>query len=306
MNYETFKETVKRTIEQKLGLTYKVSIHQAMKTNTVLDGLTILKEDENISPSIYLNSYYSQMIAGRAIQDIVDEIFDIYLKSRNTLSFKPEDFMDFELVKGKIIYKLINTDKNTELLKDIPSLQFHDLSIVFYYLVEMNDREIGSILIHNNHMEIWNTDVIELKRLADINTPSLLPYSLKSMNSVMEEILTQEFELSESDHGLFNDVISNPHNEAESMYVLTNTKGINGAAVLFYSQVLEQFSKSHGSFFILPSSIHEVLLVPVNSGVSKENLTDMVIDVNRTQLAPEEILSDNVYFFDADTHLISM
>ncbi len=306
MNYEEFKETVKRTIEQKLGLTYKVSIHQALKTNTVLDGLTILKQDENISPSIYLNSYYSQMTAGRAIQDIVDEIFDIYLKSRNTLSFKPEDFMYFDLVKDKIIYKLINTDKNFRLLKEVPHLQFHDLSIVFYYIVEISDSEIGNILINNNQMNIWNTDVVKLKNLADINTPRLLPYSLKSMNSVMEEILTQEFELSESDHGLFNDVISNPHDEAESMYVLTNTKGINGASVLFYSKILEQFSKGHGSFFILPSSIHEVLLVPANSGVSKENLIDMVIDVNRTQLAPEEILSDNVYFFDADTHLISM
>lgn len=302
MNYETFKETVKRTIEQKVGSAYKVSIHQTMKTNTVLDGLTILKQDENITPSIYLNNYYSQHIAGRAFEDIANEIVGIYLRNKNALSFKPEAFMNFELVKDKIIYKLINTDKNTELLKDIPNLQFHDLSIVFYYLVEMNDREIGSILIHNNHMEIWNTDVVKLKSLADINTPRLLPCSLKTMSEVLKDIMSQETNI--PDDFEFEDLL--PCSSDSMMYVLTNTKGINGAAALLYPDILNDFSKIHGSFFILPSSLHEVLLVYGKHGATKENLIEMVKDVNHTNVAAEDFLSDNVYYFDAETELISM
>jgi len=203
-------------------------------------------------------------------------------------------FLEYVNVKNNIVYKLINTERNRELLEDIPYIEFLDLSIVFQYLISKKESHLETLLIHNVHTKLWGVTVEELYRAAEENTQKLLPHELRNMADVMEEIMKEE-DAEEFNHG---DCMA----ELEStkpLYVLTNKKGIDGAVSMIYPGLLKDFADRIGSgFYIIPSSVHEVLLLPSENTEDRENLKDMVKEINDTQMEAEEILSYSMYWFD--------
>ncbi len=86
------------------------------------------------------------------------------------------------------------------------------------------------------------------------------------------------------------------------MFVATNTRKLNGAGVMFYNGLLRSFAQKIGkSFYILPSSVHELIFVPDNGGLDAGYLGMMVREINGTEVLPNEVLSDHVYRYDIDT-----
>lgn len=203
-------------------------------------------------------------------------------------------FLEYVNVKNNIVYKLIHTERNRELLEDIPYIEFLDLSIVFQCLISKKESHLETLLIHNVHTKLWGVTVEELYRAAEENTQKLLPHELRNMADVMEEIMKEE-DAEEFNHG---DCMA----ELEStkpLYVLTNKKGIDGAVSMIYPGLLKDFADRIGSgFYIIPSSVHEVLLLPSENTEDRENLKDMVKEINDTQMEAEEILSYSMYWFD--------
>lgn len=203
-------------------------------------------------------------------------------------------FLEYANVKNNIVYKLIYTERNRELLEDIPYIEFLDLSIVFQCLISKKESHLETLLIHNVHTKLWGVTVEELYRAAEENTQKLLPHELRNMADVMEEIMKEE-DAEEFNHG---DCMA----ELEStkpLYVLTNKKGIDGAVSMIYPGLLKDFADRIGSgFYIIPSSVHEVLLLPSENTEDRENLKDMVKEINDTQMEAEEILSYSMYWFD--------
>jgi hypothetical protein len=89
--------------------------------------------------------------------------------------------------------------------------------------------------------------------------------------------------------------------EVGGMYVLTNASGSLGAAALFYPDVKEKAAELlGGDYYILPSSVHEVILVPDSADIKAADLCDMVKQANRTVVDEKDILSDNVYHYSKD------
>lgn len=83
------------------------------------------------------------------------------------------------------------------------------------------------------------------------------------------------------------------------MTVVTNERTVNGASALFYPGMLDQIGQSmKGDYFILPSSINEVIVVPDDGSLGPRELKEMVNEINHTQVAPEERLTDEVYHYD--------
>lgn len=203
-------------------------------------------------------------------------------------------FLNYEAVKSNIVYKLINTERNKELLEDIPYIEFLDLSIVFQYLISKKESHLETLLIHNVHIKLWGVTVEELYRAAEENTQKLLPRELRNMADVMDEILeaegTEEF---------FNGDCTAETESNKLMYVLSNQKGIEGAVCIMYPRLLKNFADKIGSsFYIIPSSIHEVLLLPSENPEDREKLKAMVREINDTQMEAGEILSYSLYWFD--------
>lgn len=205
-------------------------------------------------------------------------------------------FLEYANVKNNIVYKLIHTERNRELLEDIPYIKFLDLSIVFQCLFSQKESHLETLLIHNVHTKLWGVTVEELYRAAEENTQKILPYELRNMTDVMDEILeaegTEEFKQ--------EDCMAEPESN-KLMYVLSNQKIIEGAVSMIYPGLLKDFSDRMGSsFYIIPSSVHEVLLLPAENPEDRENLKDMVKEINDTQMEAEEILSYSLYWFDKD------
>lgn len=324
MTYDEFVCCVRDGMAEILGNNVNVKIHKVLKNNDIeLDALTILNQSSNVSPTIYLNSYYEELQDGMEIGEIINEIYQLYEEHSNKLHFDVDIFKDFEKIRGRIAYKLINTKSNMKLLTDIPSVPFLDLSIVFYCLLDNDYLGSATALIHNIHKDMWNISTEELYEIAKQNTPKILQYELKNMNELIREILVDDLQKTiyerddrydencnmpgpeEVADGLLKDISS--AREQISMYVLTNKQRTNGAACILYENVMEEFAWSVGEdLFVLPSSVHEVILVPAVRGINEEELTQMVREVNSEELDEIDILSDHVYFYSKVRNEITM
>lgn len=281
MNYEQFMMSMIQCIEKRVEEDETVERQEVLKNNGVIaKGISIRKMGEKIAPVIYLQEFYERFLEGATIEELAEEV----MEQSRAVQFVPEwdyeEILDFEKVKSKIVYRLINAKQNEELLKDVPNLPIYDLSIVFYLLI--SEGEVGrcSILIKNSHLDYWKIPISILYECAKHNTPRLFPYVLLPMETYARKYA--------------GGVVA-----PSPLQVLSNSKGMNGAAVLLYDRMLERiFLTLGGKYFLIPSSIHEFLVVPWEPFLSVENIKEMVHEVNENHVARDEILSDNVYYFD--------
>lgn len=288
MNFKEFTNMIIEELEKRMD-NISVSLQKVDKINGVkLHGL-IFKSEVNISPTIYIDEYFRQYSEfGKSIDLIIEEVVGLYLKNRVTESIDITFFTDIEKVKSRIIFTLVNYNENKELLKKVPHVKYLDLAIIFKCLVSNEEDASATILIHYNHLSFWNIEINELYELAMQNTPNLLEYRLENMTQVLCDIFDEEF--------------PNEIDMRFPMYVLSNRTKINGASCILYNDLLSTIAERYQTdFYILPSSIHEVILLPVTESRDMEELSEMTKEVNATQLSKEEILSDHAYYYSRET-----
>ncbi|MEY8522378.1 hypothetical protein D7X98_11190 [bacterium 1XD8-76] len=316
MNYSQFIIKMKENLQEKLGMQVKVETIDVPKNNgIVLQGITIRRPGERIVPTIYLESFYEDYLEGRDLEDILEDFIEIY-EEQETECFPDFDFyQDYEKVKKKLAVKLINKKKNKKMLAEMPYMDYLDMAIVFYCFVERGVPGTAAILVKNAHMEKWGVSLEKLYEDALSNAESILPGRIRTMEELLSKLLLEEdvpkWEWPGKEQGDFPKLEGFAEENAEPggtpLLVLTNEKRYLGASCILYRGLLEKFAKSlGGNFYILPSSVHEVILLPENRIKSAENLLQVVMDVNRMQLAPEEVLSDTVYYYDRETGKISI
>lgn len=215
----------------------------------------------------------------------------------NTSQWDLSSFNDLDSSKDRIIFRLINRYQNQNLLEETPHIDFLDLAIVFLYLIETHDSVSATILIKNNHSKIWKTDCSSLMSIASNNTPRLLPWSVSNLKDML---LSMEY--------TDDDLIPEAKDISCPMYILTNSARLHGAGCILYPDVTEELWKRFGcDYYIIPSSIHELLLIPCydSNTFAAQELNNMIKTVNQTQLDPGEILSDHAYIYKHSMHMIS-
>lgn len=327
MSFNKFIEEIKHMIKEYLGEKVKVDQKTVLKNNGVrLTGIVIMEGKENCIPNIYLNNYYDQFKEGRCLRDIVYEIATYYEQHKISQHVNIDVFSNFDQVKDGICFRLVNFEKNQELLKQIPHIPYLDLAIVFYCVICNEYIGNGSILIRNEHLERWkvNTDIIQ--KLAFNNTQNLFKGEITPMEDVICAMIKRrmigEIENSikaqlDSDikvteemvEPIVREMVHDIYSETKGpkMYVVSNSERNFGAAAILYQSFLEDFAnKTMSDYYILPSSIHEVILIPVENEENEvERLKNMVCEVNNTELSIEEILSDSIYLFKRSVGLIT-
>lgn len=283
-----FAEEVKERLERRKP-DVKVEIVKSLKNNSVtLVGIAISKERENIVPAIYLESYYKEYLNGKPMGCIVQELIYIYENHKVEIPVSEDEIVGFEKVKHNIYYKLVNFEKNRERLKSLPYIPYQDLAVIFCILVSREEEAMASIPVNKELMKQWGMDSAEkLFEIASVNTQELFAPSIQKMGSLIKE-MDDSFVYEETDeNGL-------------EMYVATNRSRVNGASVILYENLLREFAwKIQGDFYVLPSSIHEMIFVPVLEYLEPDELKCMVGEVNQMVVAEEEILSDSVYCYYA-------
>lgn len=293
-----------------------VEIQKVAKNNhRMLTGIAIYEAGNNIAPNIYLEDFFKEYQAGKPLDEICHIIEEIHKRTTPDSNFDADVITDFSAVKEKVCYKLVNAEKNAILLKETPHRLWQDLAIVYYVPVSVKSAaEVANITVSNSMMGLWggvNEDM--LYRHARINTPRLFKAKimpvLEMMKNKLQEIETPELKMIA---GMLEAELDTQIPEGTpQLYVATNDCEMNGAAVLLYDGLLEGFARRMGSnFYIFPSSIHETLFLPISSDVGEKDrsyMLEMVRGINASgEVAPEDILSDNVYFYDSKDNFLQL
>lgn len=294
MEINAFADKVCKAVKNELGEDYRVEVKKVRKNNGVIHyGLVILSREQNVAPTIYLDAFLEAYERGSTLGMLVRRLLALYEAGMPETNVDLEFFRSFEKVKDRICYRLAGRKGNEELLQNVPHIEFLDLAVCFYYAYQGEQLGEGSILIHNSHVEMWGTCIAELLSLAQKNTPRLFPWICGSLRDIMSGMTEQKGgrEREEDPEDSFWDGIP--------MKVLTNEKRTQGAACMLYPDVLAGLAEKEGrSFYILPSSVHEVILM-ADMGVGEaEGFKRMIVEINATQVAPEEVLSDSLYYYD--------
>lgn len=292
MVYERFLTTVKKEMETVLGPDYHLSLQKVPKNNgLVLDGLCIQKGDSSIASAIYLNTCYEYFRSGMPFEDIVDELLSLYYCNEAPPDLDFQELLSYEAVKSRIVFKLIHAKANHSLLQQIPHIEWLDLALVFYIHLHEEDNGIITALVHNEHLNTWKISLDELREKAFVNTPKLLPPTVTAMDTLLER----------------PEDISDIAEHAAPFYILSNTSGINGAGCILYNDIIKNFADTaKQDVIILPSSIHEVLLLPDTGDISHEEMIRLVTQINETEVSEEERLSNEVYIYSRSQNSIHM
>ena len=299
MDFEEFKANVAEQIRDYLPEKYedaKVSLNEVTKNNDrQLTGLLIKEEDSNIAPNIYLENFYDQYTDGKDMESILKDIAEVRVKHELGQDLDVSRITDFDQVKDHVICKLINDEMNQDYLADKPHTAVEDLAVM--YAVDLGGDKDGRMTapITNDLMERYGVTTQELHDIAMHNL-SESQIEFKSMRDVMVEMMFPD--------GLREDdpraLMLPPEEETPSMYVLSNSEKINGASAILDSKTMEDISeKLGGDFVVLPSSIHEVIILPVDEDTDRKTLESMVQTINAGEVSPEERLSDHVYMYDS-------
>lgn len=298
MSFEAFIGEVKKEVYAAMGTGYNVTIQRVPKNNGItLTGLLVAKDGSGIAPAIYLDSLYEAYINGygdRSLESIIESIVASYWEHEQEaqqLYDGLETLTDYQKVKNKIIYKLINTRANRELIKQVPNIPFQDLSIVFMLYVKEAEDGICTALINNKHMILWDVTENDLYTEAEKNTPRLLPETCMGMDEVIQKLVIEDGY--GQDCSISSELFEN---EKPPFYVLTNRLGIGGAACLLYPDVLKKCAEKIGyDLLILPSSVHESLLMAYDDTIKADDLRHLVQFVNASEVPAEDRLSEQVY-----------
>lgn len=286
MNNEMFYNEVKQKVMQHYEGRASVALTDVIKNNGLnKTGLCVRKNGSNCGPTIYLNDFYEEYKMGKDLGVIENEVIRLFEEYGVDDNVDLEFVRDFDSVMDKICFRLVDSNRNKKKLCDMPYRLIEDLAVTYYISIDVMGIE-GSIAINNSIMEAWKVTEEDLFEAALDNTERILPAKIVSMGDFLVSARGDA-----SLAGLFPD---------NDFLIASNDKSVGGAAVILYPGLLKEVGeKMDCNFFILPSSRHEVILMSehnVQNGVM--NLKDMVEYVNNTCVSPEDVLSDNVYYYD--------
>jgi hypothetical protein len=302
LRFEEFKDIIAEDIINFLPDYYAnatVTLEEVTKNNdTQLTGLVIKGADRNIAPTIYIDSYFERYMAGGNMRDIMQDIADLRVVYEMSGNFDVSEITNFENVKDKIICKLVNAEMNEIYLADKPYTQIEDLAVI--YSIALGEKMGGKLTVPITD-NLINKYGISTEELHDIALHNLAKSQIefKTMREVLLEMMFPE---GISDDDSINSILPQEE-EAPYMYVLSNKEKLNGAAAVLDSKTMEDISqKLGGDFIVLPSSLHEVIIIPISENIGREEFENMIRDINAGQVEPEERLSDHVYQYDSVEH----
>ncbi len=287
------KEELMEMIPEEVREGLEIQDTMVLKSNDQKHhGLTFKREESDAAPTIYLDDAYARFTNGEELHSLTAELKDAYLQTLSMPEPQKIDF-DYDKIKDKLTVRLLEIKRNRDFLATTPYMTVgHGLAMVCD--IKMQDGDDGSwrATVTQSMLEGQNYDKRELFMAAMDNAQLIDPPILVDMG---QALFTHEGEnlLKRSD--------PLPPEDVSNMYVLSNTGGMLGSAVLFYPDTREHVAEILGEgYCVLPSSQHEVLIIPDSAGVDRGQLAEMVKQANQSVVEPKDVLTDNVFHYDRD------
>lgn len=307
INFNEFVEQLKTALYQRVDKETKIDVHETAKNNGITYyGMVIMKKGCNVSPNIRLDGFYASFKERiSSLEEIADEIMNIFESEQRKNNLNVNFFTDFQRAKERIMFKIVNYEGNKKRLENLPHIKYLDLAVTFYYSVEQKEipQINASIQIERSHLDLWGIDEGTLYDLAMENTVKKMPASFRTIYDIIINIL-EEDGITPGKKAIED---FKEKTDEVPMYVLTNGKNYFGAAALYYPGVLKKIGQTlESDLIMLPSSIHEVILLPAEKWTDYESLNEMIEDINENHVAKEEVLSNHFYYYDLEKDQLRM
>ncbi|MBP3609919.1 MAG: hypothetical protein J6J42_06240 [Lachnospiraceae bacterium] len=289
--YEFLLEIAERVEQKYAGLVRGEVVTSVRNNNVPVTGLVLKKKKERVAPNFYLERQFIDWMCGKqTMEEIADRLCRAYEEEmQHSIHLVSEIQFSWEDFRRRVFMRLINRDKNQQLLQDVPYREFMDLAIIYYYSVPISEETAGTMIVTEEHLKMLQVSVDELHQAAESNCQRFQPVQIRDIRDVMQKLGSK----------LGTTVPELSQEEFVSMYVMSNTKGMYGAVSMVFQEELHRFSERlKRNFYLLPSSIHEVILIPEHKEFCQEYFSYMVREINRTQVETTEVLSDSIYYYD--------
>ncbi len=303
MNYEQFKETVKENFMNYILNNFKDMkplISQVKKVNSTFDAIGVKGDNTSAFPTIYINDMYKVYQNGTDLETILTSACDVIARAYDeSLGINVKDIL--ANASDNIFFMLINTEQNQSLLNSVPHRSFHDLSITYRIMVKFDKNGLQAIPITNGLAAELKMTEEQLFKCAENNTQRLFPPTVKTMRDAMRKVfismgMTEDF---------INKVLDRMSPEP-NMWIISNASCINGASSILYENELHELAeKMESNLYILPSSIHEVVVISAEMG-NPEDLALMVAKINVSEVPLEDRLSNQVYHYDRNLRILTI
>ncbi|MDE7201671.1 MAG: hypothetical protein K2O91_07150 [Lachnospiraceae bacterium] len=303
MDYEIFKDVVTEKFLSYMPESYQnmeVRVDPVEKINRKLDGLGFYMDGTRVmpSPNIYISDMYKEYLGTGDLQETMQNAAEAMDRAFKQAALP---MLDKSTARDNIIFQLVNTMQNEDMLQRIPHREFQDLSIIYRWVVSVDERGISSSVINNNLARELGMGEEQLFKAAAENTRRMLPPTVKSMNEVMREMF-----LSDGMPPGVADLMTGEMEPEQTMWIISNECRISGAVSMLYEDKLHTLAEKVGrDLYILPSSVHEVIAVSVDMG-DPEELAQIVAEINMDQVELGERLSNQVYHYDKGLRKITL
>lgn len=299
MSLEMFVEQVIETMEKKLPEGWKnakLLVVNNNKVNGEKIGIQFDRPDLNCCPIIYMEEFFERYQRENNPEFVIDSILEI-LRDENIEKMNKLSTFDYENSKDQIILHLINTKENEEILKDVPHRAFHDLSIVYQWVLLCDKDDFASMTISSEFAEHYDLSEEQLYQLAMENMRRLFPVIVKPMSQTVKEILEK--------HGVEEGEMTVHEGECKCHVVTNSIKSFGAAAMLFPDELHKIAEKLEDDLYIIPTSRHALVVTPQNE-VTLEQLIEMVEMSNYTSQREDDILSFQAYQYNRETREVTM
>ena len=302
MDYETFKMKLSQDIYQTLcdsGMeNVTMRFQNIEKLNQNYESLTVIPENGVFGATLNLETAFAEYNRNGDYKNVLDKSVDVVLAGIDRMpAVDLENLLNYEAMKKTLAIDIISAERNEILLQKVTHELMEDMAAVYRFVLNNSEAGLETVLVTKDMLN--NMGITEEQLMSDAKeiAPKIRPVVIQGMNEVMKEKMgEEEFEK-----------IDLPNEENEILFLASVPDGICGAGVLAYPNFMEQAADIiGGDFFILPSSIHEVLLVPDDGSWSARALKTLVENVNETEVRPEEKLTDSVYHYDSKAHIFEL
>lgn len=290
MRYDEFKETVVDKIRDYLPVKYKnysIEVHKISKINEELDALCVINTNLKIgvSPIVYINQMYEEYRKNKSLPDVLKTAAETISNTHVDINLT----LDYKNLRENTIFVLVNAEDNKAMLSNVPHKRFLDLAIVFRWLIQRDNEKFMGTIITNEIAGKYNLNTDELFDIAKENTKRIYKPRFENVVDLVNRLSP-------------NDPI--PNDKSVPMYILSNDIALEGASYILYDDILKDIKTQLGEdYYVIPSSINEVIIVPCST-IDAEYTKTMLRNVNRSVVAKQEVLSNNVYRFDGELSIV--
>lgn len=298
IDYKEFRKELVAQIEEQIyerGLNLDLGFQNVIKNNGVSKDEIAFIGDSNIAPVVYINQLYQEYENGVDIQSIASDILENLDQDTKMQELDFQQCIDWEFVRKKVIFHVISSEYNKNYSKDYPCRCEADLLLAYRVMISVEGDHIESYTITNTIQTKMGVTEDELFHAAASNMPQLLPPLFETMRDTINKFILDNF----PDKRMGFEETLDQIEKGEEMYLLSNTENQYGAATLFYPSVMEKIVQVFNQdMVVLPASIHEMILMPYIPELDLAEMKEMVMQVNKKQVLPDEVLSNQVYVYD--------